>query len=355
MELTKFQEKIINAPEPLIAVEAAAAALKTSTLIEKVRKTLQDGYNPNEIAVITFTRMAAQELVERLGDDYKDGIFVGTIHALAAKFLVEAGLFSEFNEAVESEEFDELFELCQKIGDISNHYTYIFLDEAQDTSPLELDFIFDMLRAQRYFIAFDTHQTIYQFKGSSPRELVRRLKEMNFSAYTLPENFRNGRRILNYGKWILKKQGIMDWSIPARPIEGELITDMSYADTLNYIKKDGDFQNWAFLCRTNKQIEFVGYLMDKMKIPYNTFKQGEITKAQLEEKMKAPCVKLLTIHSSKGLGFHKVAVYGALWYNEDEIYLNYVAATRAMDILIWIRKEVDYGKTFSYGRRGRGY
>ena len=50
--------------------------------------------------------MAAQELVERLGNDYKDGIFVGTIHALAAKFLVEAGCFTEFNESVENEEFD---------------------------------------------------------------------------------------------------------------------------------------------------------------------------------------------------------------------------------------------------------
>ena len=350
MELTKFQNIILNANEPHIAVEAAAAALKTSTLIEKVRKVLQEGYNPNEIAVITFTRMAAQELVERLGNDYKDGIFVGTIHALAAKFLVEAGCFTEFNESVENEEFDQLFEECKKLDNLEGRYSYIFLDEAQDTSKIELNFIFDILRAKRYFIAFDTNQTIYQFKGSNPKELISRLKSMNFIRYTLPENFRNGRKILNYGKWILKKQGIMDWSIPARPIDGELITNFYLKETLNYIRRDGDYKNWAFLCRTNKQIETIGYFMDRLGIPYNSFKQGEITKAQLEEKMEAPCVKLLTIHSSKGLGFKKVAVYGALWYQEDEIYLNYVAATRAMDTLIWIKKET-YGKTFSYGGR----
>lgn len=272
MELTRFQKAILDATEPYIAVEAAAAALKTSTLIEKVRKTLKEGYNPTEIAVITFTRMAAQELVERLGNDYKDGIFVGTIHALAAKFLVEAGYFTEFTESVENEDFDKLFEECKKLDSLEGRYTYVFLDEAQDTSKAELNFIFDMLHAKQYFIAFDTNQTIYQFKGSNPKELISRLKSMNFMRYTLPENFRNGRKILNYGKWILKKQGIMDWSIPARPIDGSLITNFYVKEALSFIRQDKDFKNWAFLCRTNKQIETIGYFMDRMGIPYNTFK-----------------------------------------------------------------------------------
>ena len=85
MELTKLQKDIIESNSPKIAVEACAAALKTSTLTEKVRKLLRDGINPQTVAVITFTRMAAAELIGRLGEDYKDGIFVGTIHALAAK------------------------------------------------------------------------------------------------------------------------------------------------------------------------------------------------------------------------------------------------------------------------------
>ena len=69
MELTELQKKIINAPENKIAVDACAAALKTSTLIEKVRKLLRDGNDPSSIAVITFTRMAANELIDRLGED----------------------------------------------------------------------------------------------------------------------------------------------------------------------------------------------------------------------------------------------------------------------------------------------
>ena len=92
MNLTELQQHILNAPEPRIGVTACAAALKTSTLIEKVRRLLNEGIDPSSIAVITFTRMAAQEMVERLGKDYKDGLFIGTIHALAAHFLSKKGV-----------------------------------------------------------------------------------------------------------------------------------------------------------------------------------------------------------------------------------------------------------------------
>ena len=77
MSITKLQKKILDAKENKIAVCASAAALKTSTLTEKTRQLLLSGVNPSRIAVITFTRMAAQELINRLGDDYKDGIFIG--------------------------------------------------------------------------------------------------------------------------------------------------------------------------------------------------------------------------------------------------------------------------------------
>ena len=62
MKLSKLQEKIVNAPEPCIVVHAAAAAGKTAVLTERVRKMLRDGINPSDIAVITFTNLAAQEL-----------------------------------------------------------------------------------------------------------------------------------------------------------------------------------------------------------------------------------------------------------------------------------------------------
>ena len=40
MRLTELQQIILNAPEEKIGVSACAAALKTSTLIEKLRRLL---------------------------------------------------------------------------------------------------------------------------------------------------------------------------------------------------------------------------------------------------------------------------------------------------------------------------
>ena len=73
------------------------------------------------------------------------------------------------------------------------------------------------------------------------------------------------------------------------------------------------------------------------KIPFNTFKQGDITKSQLEKMMNENKVKLLTIHSAMGLGFDKVVVYNPQWWGQDSTQINYVAATRARDLLIWAK------------------
>ena len=86
MELSKLQEQIINSNAEKIVVIASAACGKTRTLTERVRYWLRMGVDPSEICAITFTNAAANEMQVRLGSDYKDGMFIGTIHALAARF-----------------------------------------------------------------------------------------------------------------------------------------------------------------------------------------------------------------------------------------------------------------------------
>ena len=82
--LDENQLEIVNSNEPKIIVEASAGAGKTRTLISRVERLLKDGVKPCNIVVITFTRMAAEELKERLVDVPGIGdCFVGTIHAFA--------------------------------------------------------------------------------------------------------------------------------------------------------------------------------------------------------------------------------------------------------------------------------
>ena len=335
MELTEAQKKIIAAPESKIAVQACAAALKTSTLTEKTRQLLRDGVDPSSIAVITFTRMAAAELVDRLGEDYRDGLFVGTIHSLGARFLAINGLGGQIKQIAEDEDFDKIFELCKGLN-IAQSYNWVLVDEMQDTGEKEMEFIFDLINPEHYFVVFDTRQSIYSFKGARPDLLMKYLKG-NAKFYPLNQNFRNASNILSFAQRIISRTGSIDDSTCMYGPGGE-VYEMEYnVNTLvDYIKNNPPFSEWAILVRTNANITKISKDLARFDIPTQTFKQGDLTRRELEIMMKQDRVKILTVHSAKGLAFNNVAVYDLRWWNNEEIRINYVAATRARDRLLWM-------------------
>ena len=128
-----------------------------------------------------------------------------------------------------------------------------------------------------------------------------------------------------------------DDSVPSR--SGGLVYE-GETDILNlkgWIKSKGTYGSWAVLCSTNGDIAMVRKELEKDNIPTVTFRQGELNRAQLDSLMKQDAVKVLTRHSSKGLEFDNVAVWAPQWWGGDEAYrVNYVAATRARDILLWM-------------------
>ena len=338
MGLSKLQEKIINAPEPKIIVMAAAAAGKTQVLTERARKLLRDGINPYEIAVITFTTLAAQELRERLADDYKDGIYIGTIHGLANKFLVTHGIPT--GSLIEKEEFDEFFDLLQQNPQCVRHIPHILLDEAQDSSWGEYNFIFNMIKPDTFFVAADPNQSIYGFRDAHPELIMELAQNPEVTVYHLNENYRNGSNILSYAKRILWRIGVEDNSIPKR--DGGIVYEgsLDIQNLVGWIKDNGVYRDWAILCSTNKDISYIQAQLNKYDIPSITFRQGKMTKKQLETALNSNVVKVLTRHSAKGLEFPYVAVYDPQWWGGDEAKrVNYVAATRAMDILMWLEPE----------------
>ena len=335
MNLSDLQDRIVNTDKTQVVVLAAAAAGKTSVLTERVRKLLNNNIVPSDIAVITFTNLAAQELRDRLGADYKDGIYIGTIHGLANKFLLTHGI--ETGRLIEKEDFDGFFRLLKQNPGCITHIPHILLDEAQDTSELEFEFIFDMICPKTFFVVGDFRQTIYSFKGSEPELLLNLSEKEDVTTYSLNENYRNGANILTYAKKILRKSGLCDDSIPVREngivYEGE--TD--FTNLKGWISSQGEFKDWAILCSTNTDIAYIIELCNKNNIPTVTFKQGDLSKAQLDKLMKTNAVKVLTRHSAKGLEFDNVAVWAPQWWGGDEAYrVNYVAATRARNILLWL-------------------
>lgn len=79
--------------QPLLIV-AGAGTGKTTTLVHRVAHHLQEGIHPSRIMLLTFTRRAAQQMLDRLrkhqGPDADwdiEGIWSGTFHSVSVRLL----------------------------------------------------------------------------------------------------------------------------------------------------------------------------------------------------------------------------------------------------------------------------
>lgn len=344
MELSLKQKQIVEDDSDKIVVIAAAAAGKTATMAEKVRHILRQGVNPKEIVVITFTNMAAEELRARLGEDFNNDVFIGTIHSLANYFLMASGI--DTSKYLNDEKFDKLFSLVKRHPGCIRPISFLLLDEAQDSTPLEFEFIFDMIKPKKFMVIGDRRQSIYQWRGSVPTLLTNLAAEDGVVSYDLNENYRNGANILNYAKKIIRSTGMYDTSIAMRE-EGGTVVEIEYSlQTLKrYLEKLKDKGSWVVLTRTNSEADSVEYFLKKEGFKVDSFKQGQLTREELLKKMKDDSIKVLTIHSSKGLEWDYACVIGARFFSQEERCISYVAATRARKGLLWMvapRKKKTY-------------
>lgn len=335
MELSKLQNEILNAPYNKIIVMSSAASGKTRLMTEKVRQLLRAGVNPKEIAVITFTNMAAAELRQRLDIDYKEGLFVGTIHALANYMLCSSGFST--TKIIDNEKFDELFEMVEAHPACVKHYDWVLLDEAQDTDAQQFKFLLDMINPDHFFFCGDIKQSIYGWRGSRPDLLNNLSQRADVKTFDMNENYRNCFNILSYAKRLIRPNGLEDNSISMRKENGS-VTEIPYAlsTILEKIKENPDYKNWAILARTNAEINTITSFLHLNKIACDTFRQGDLSKEELSKKMEDNTVKILTVHSAKGLEWDNVIVIGMRYQPYEERNVCYVAATRARNNLIWM-------------------
>ena len=167
----------------------------------------------------------------------------------------------------------------------------------------------------------------------------------------MTENFRNSKEIHDFASYIISKTGneYLDNSQLMRNNNGLKITIPYDLDLLSeIIKAHDDFKDWFVLTRTNKQLYAICQFLQLKKIPCTSFKQGDLSLEDLNKKMEENTVKVLTLHSSKGLQNKNVAIIGAViakkhdgfkpsQYEIDETRLAYVGVTRAQDFLVWVK------------------
>ena len=342
VELNKQQRAIVEATEPYVVVVATAAAGKTRCITERVRWLLNNGVPGEEIVTITFTNAAAEEISERLGNP--TGVFIGTIHSLANYYLKTSGI--DTSRVLNDEKFDDLFKLIKKNPHCVQHVSHLIVDEAQDSNPQQFEFLLDMIAPDNYMLMGDHRQSIYRFNGATPEYILSLMESPEVTTYELTENYRNAPEILQYAKNGIRTLGrdYEDYSVPMRSTHGRVI-DVPYsgegiATTIErYVSRgDCDYKDWFILTRTNAELDTILQVLKRHKIPTDTFKRAQLDNKGLKEKMRENTVKVLTIHTAKGLEADNVVVIGARYRDVEEKCVNYVAATRARNLLVWAYK-----------------
>lgn len=354
------QTKVLNATESKILCLASAAAGKTRVLTERIRILIDErNVNPEDIVAITFTNMAADEMKRRIGEE-ANGTFIGTIHSYGNKVCELNGINTL--DLLEKFEFNEVLKKAIQIP--VNKYKkikHLLIDECQDLSPLEYQFL-SRIPTENIFFVGDNRQAIYSFKGCTDEYLYNMWKDNAFKKYYLTENYRNAPNIINFAERFLDSQPkLSPSSIPVKTKNGILETHISFSEALDELEWSGNWGSWFILTRTNDELVEAQDICKSRGIPHVSFKKGDMDSITIDLLMSFNRVKILTIHSAKGLENKNVIVTGARVWNEEERRIAYVAATRAEKALYWcspitkrrrrgskegLKKEAESGRIF---------
>ena len=334
MEFNIRQRKVLNATESKILCLACPATGKTRVLTERIRILIEDRkVIPKDIVAISFTNMAAEEMHHRIGDIANEA-FIGTIHSYGNKICLMNGV--DTSKWVELFEFDKILERAIQIP--SSKYPkiqHLLVDECQDLSPLEYQFL-NKIPTENVFFCGDNRQAIYAFRGCTDEFLYNMWRDIDYTKYYLTENYRNAPNIIRFAENFLTSfKQLSPPSIPIKTKEGILEPHFSFKDALDELEWSSDYGSWFILTRTNDELAAAQDFCDERGIPNVTFKKGDLDILEQEILMAANRVKILTIHSAKGLENKNVIVTGAKTYNEEERKIAYVAATRAKNALYW--------------------
>ena len=315
----------------------------TRVITERVKFIVEQlKVDPSKIVAISFTNLAAEEMKRRLGES-SNGIFIGTIHSYANQVCLSNKIST--HEYLLQEKFDKIIETAIKIP--WSKYPpveHLLVDECQDLSPLEAQFL-SRIPAKNTFWCGDDRQQIYGFRGTSDEFLYNMWKNDDYKKYYLTENYRNAPNIIKFAENMLKgTQALSPPSSPHKTKLGILEEHIGFFDALDELEWSGLWKDWFILCRTNNEIVEVQKILNDRGIPNISFKKGDLNPEEVDQLLESDAVKVLTCHSAKGLERKYVIVVGARMYNEEERKISYVAATRAMDALYWCPSIIKRGR-----------
>ncbi len=335
------QEKIINSKYNKIFVNAGAGTGKTFTIISKINKLLDEGVNPSDILCISFTNKSAQNLKQRLKND---NVVVKTFHKFIYDYLKSMKiinhnilsdninfninelnkiskykngqirfkpiLYNDYQAYLKNNNLIDFDDIFNKFLDCSydKKIKYLFLDEFQDTNPLQYKVIKKLTDNNSYILAVgDIKQAIYSFRGSDKNIISKFVKEYSAQVLNLRINYRSKKNLVIFFNKIIKQR-----------------FDFKFIPLIPSTKEDGKIYVLKFL----DGIKEARYIVEKIKYYLlNGYKKSdiaiitrdivraniiksEIFKSYLNISEDSNKINILTIHKAKGLEFEIVFLVG---------------------------------------------
>ena len=208
-----------------------------------------------------------------------------------------------------------------------------------------------------------THNSIYGFSGADFEYFKKLTADKNFKTFKLCNNYRSNPNIVTYSNKIIKQ---INRVIPKRctskvdnPLPGRIVEKRGDLNTvIDQVKKidTSNYGKWFILTRGNDDAIRISRRLYHMDIPSDIIKTSAFAnKDQMQSTMNRNSIKIMTIHSSKGLENDNVIIYGrfpspknedniTFWQTrgDEECRIFYVAATRAKRNLIVINTDSEY-------------
>jgi DNA helicase-2/ATP-dependent DNA helicase PcrA len=170
LQLSEQQNKIVQSTEDYILVVACPGSGKTHTLISRyIKLILDDIYKPEEIILITFTKKAGQEMLNRVSKLLPNKLpqYVGSLHGLSYKVLQE---YMDINFSVLDEKDvtayikELLFDVDMIDIDIIRSKAQSIFDQASVTYPFNINSVLKKNNLEKYTKQFNQIYKLYQAK-----------------------------------------------------------------------------------------------------------------------------------------------------------------------------------------------
>lgn len=184
MDLTKEQKKIVQARNCNILVSAAAGSGKTAVLVERIMELIKEGYDVDELLVVTFTRAAASSMREKIASRIEEEAALDMFNGHIVKQLT----------LINKAEITTIDSFC--LGIVKDHFNQAGVDsnlKVGDEAEMELlksDVFSDMLE-EEYKEADSAFTDLVECfaRKESDEKLVDIISDISKTANSFPEPY----------------------------------------------------------------------------------------------------------------------------------------------------------------------